>query len=76
MFAKVLSLFRKSSRDRAHSPSAAALHGAVTDHKRRLEAAIAKRDAAYDRGDTRGYGRALMELSEVQHARLAQEVWG
>lgn len=33
----------------------------------RLETAIAKRDAAYARHDTRDYGRAIMELQQVNH---------
>jgi len=43
---------------------------ALTDAQRRAEEARARAEAAYQRGDTRGYGRALMDLQQAQIERL------
>jgi hypothetical protein len=50
-----------ASRDHAHTARAVL---------ERARIAVAKRDAALKRGDTRDYGRALMELQQVQIERL------
>lgn len=65
-----------SAREPARSTCAARLMAAATDHQRRIEAAEARRDAAYAKQDMRGYGRALMELRQVRHDQLSQEIWG
>lgn len=57
----------------ARSTSAARLMGAATDLNGRLNAAIHKRDDAYERKDFRDYGRAIMELKAVQIDRLQAE---
>ena len=65
-----------SSRDHAPSTSAATrvpIARAATDLNARLNAAIRKRDDAYERKDFRDYGHALMELKAVQIARLEAE---
>jgi len=43
---------------------------ALTDAQRRAQEAKDRAEAAYQRGDTRGYGRALMDLQQAQIERL------
>jgi len=42
----------------------------ITVAQQRAAEAKKRADAAYARGDTRGYGRALMELQQAQIERL------
>jgi hypothetical protein len=42
----------------------------LTDAERRVGEAAARAEAAYQRGDDRDYGRAMMDLQAAQNDRL------